>query len=536
MSTKGHAATRYVGTNAERLAQETSILTIGTKWVETDGNLAIYVWNGIEWVRTQDTYQQTVTVAKSGGDFTTIQAAIDSITDAAADKRYCVLVYPGDYAETVVGSDYVELMGLKAREAVNITGATGPLYTFPDNEGHIFNFKFSLSPTTAAETIIDIPATVVARQAIGNCLFVSTSASDVATSIITADGGTLDFYNNRIVMTNTYAAGGAIRTQRVFDISGDAALHIYLNTIDVDISDVNDRITLVDDSSTTGGAVDFAHNLVNLTSNNAGAYSGIVRALNLVSTAGRVRSLSNSIAITSLEAGGTGRGEYIRINTAAGGGLVASTSNQVRVEGFATNYWANAAAGDEVTSHFDDIVAVDGETGAGTFTFVNSLSEGEFSLTGDLIPVGDSSGLSYGSCYGNEIAWTQAAAVQNTWYDISDADMVSGPLHNVTHDGNGQLTVLIAGMYLADWSGAFEADAANVHVQVTLSVNGTETDAAINHFETFAISKQSTAAGNTILDLAVNDTVNASIRTTDAGAPDLSADHLMLRLAMIGGT
>lgn len=145
-------------------------------------------------------------------------------------------------------------------------------------------------------------------------------------------------------------------------------------------------------------------------------------------------------------------------------------------------------------------------------------------------------GLPFGSCYGNEIAWAQASAVQNTWYDISDSDMISGPLHNITHDGNGQLTALVAGMYAADWAGAFEASAANVHVQITFSINGTETNGGLNHFETVAISRQDPCAGNAILDLAANDTVNVSIRTTDAGTPDLAIDHLMLRLVHIGGT
>jgi hypothetical protein len=104
---------------------------------------------------------------------------------------------------------------------------------------------------------------------------------------------------------------------------------------------------------------------------------------------------------------------------------------------------------------------------------------------GDMHFVGGG-GLPFGHCNGNEIAWTQASAVQNTWYDISDSDMVSGNLHNVTHDGNGQLTVLVPGMYLALWAGSFEADATGVHIQLTLSVNGTEVTSAINHYDTTA--------------------------------------------------
>jgi hypothetical protein len=60
-------------------------------------------------------------------------------------------------------------------------------------------------------------------------------------------------------------------------------------------------------------------------------------------------------------------------------------------------------------------------------------------------------GLPFGSCYGNDIAWTQAAAI-NTWYNVSDANMTDGILHNVTHDGSGKLTVTYEGMYLVGYA------------------------------------------------------------------------------------
>lgn len=56
-------------------------------------------------------YAQVVVVAKSGGDFTTIQAAIDSITDALSTKRYLVWVMPGNYAEQVTMKSWVDVRG-----------------------------------------------------------------------------------------------------------------------------------------------------------------------------------------------------------------------------------------------------------------------------------------------------------------------------------------------------------------------------------------------------------------------------------------
>lgn len=53
-----------------------------------------------------------IVAAKSGGQFSSIQAAIDSITDAAEDNRYLVWIGPGIYDEEVnVGSQWIALEG-----------------------------------------------------------------------------------------------------------------------------------------------------------------------------------------------------------------------------------------------------------------------------------------------------------------------------------------------------------------------------------------------------------------------------------------
>ncbi|MGD8586109.1 MAG: pectinesterase family protein [Chloroflexota bacterium] len=56
-------------------------------------------------------FQNVVTVAKSNAQFTSIQEAIDSITDAAGDNRYMVWIGPGIYEEQVIVKPYVYLVG-----------------------------------------------------------------------------------------------------------------------------------------------------------------------------------------------------------------------------------------------------------------------------------------------------------------------------------------------------------------------------------------------------------------------------------------
>ena len=69
---------------------------------------------------------QVVWVAGSGGDFTSLSAALASITDASASKPYVVRIAPGEYAETstVALKDHVDVEG-SGEGVTTITCACG---------------------------------------------------------------------------------------------------------------------------------------------------------------------------------------------------------------------------------------------------------------------------------------------------------------------------------------------------------------------------------------------------------------------------
>jgi len=211
-----------------------------------------------------------------------------------------------------------------------------------------------------------------------------------------------------------------------------------------------------------------------------------------------------------------------RIATGVGDIQLASATGFVAVITGTEPVWDHSPT----SAGFDGSVEVDGAFWA----------DGAAAFDDNLTFTGSGAGLQHGYVWGNEITWTQASAAQNTWYAISDSGMTSGPLNGISHDGNGLITVTVAGMYMADWSGNFEAAATNIHMQIAFSVDGTPGEFGQNHIETIAVHRDQSASGTAILDLAAGQGVNVAVRTTDAGTPDLYVDHLHIRLVQIAGT
>jgi hypothetical protein len=157
----------------------------------------------------------------------------------------------------------------------------------------------------------------------------------------------------------------------------------------------------------------------------------------------------------------------------------------------------------------------------------------DINIYGDTWFVGTGTGLPFGSCYGLEIAQTQASAAQNTWYVVNDTDMTDGELNLVTHDGSGKLTAAKAGKYLITYSFTFEANANNKHIRAAVAINGTAQNQGQSHTESIT-NQELVLAGNGIFTLAANDYVQLAFSTSDTGTPDITADDVIISIVQIG--
>ena len=186
------------------------------------------------------------------------------------------------------------------------------------------------------------------------------------------------------------------------------------------------------------------------------------------------------------------------------------------------------------TAGKDYTLTFDGDDSDGVLTWLED--EDTFRLEDDLI-FAAGAGLAYGTCYGDHIAFDQDDLAQNTWYNINDADMASGPLNNVAHDGNGLLTVTYAGDYQVSFNVAYELDTAAVHLEFGIEIDGGAPAAGspLAHTTSFFANQEQDSSASAIIALTAGQTIQVAARTIDGGTPDIVVDNVYLNCLMVGG-
>lgn len=138
--------------------------------------------------------QQTIEVCKSGCGFSTVTAALASITDASTTKRYTIDLHPGDYDENITAVSYVTIRG-RAAASTRIRGASATTVTLPAGTTEVALQNLTIGGVTAiGSSGADTSRTIVR---ISNCLLGiidgTESASGKTTSCLLDTGKTHDY-------------------------------------------------------------------------------------------------------------------------------------------------------------------------------------------------------------------------------------------------------------------------------------------------------------------------------------------------------
>jgi len=345
------------------------------------------IYDGNEWTLCDSNslanYAQTLIVAKSGGNYTSIQDAIDSITDANSSKRYAVKVMPGDYAEAVTMENYVDIIG-SGRTNSRITGTSGTVLTFPSTKATVMDMGIYVNYGELDANSVAITSAGGDSVMLRCDITVAKSAGDFTMKALSVTGGAFRMSECFFAYSITGATTDTALNQAAVSQTGALTTFILANNeIIVTSNEINDQIIGFETLTGSAGTYLLENNIVTITT--TGASDGAT-GFYLYGTATGATIARNRLVITG---GGNAWGYYI--DSTAGGATVDSIANQITTSAGGANYWAHVETGDTLNSSSDVVRSTTGYVANGTVNIVSSSVAGALTATGNI------AGATYGS-------------------------------------------------------------------------------------------------------------------------------------------
>lgn len=322
----------------------------------------------------QKKYAQIVYVAKSNGDYTTITAAEASITDAASDKRYAILIAPGDYTETVTYKDYVDIIG-SGRTNTRIIGTSGTVITFPSTKCTMQDIGVVATYGALGANSTAITSACADAELINCDITVTKSSGNYTLKTFSVTGGEFRMWGCRHFYNITGGTTDDQLTQAAITQSGEATYFLcYNNEITIVSDDVNDD--LVGFETVTGGVGTYLleNNIINVS---ATGNSATATGLWLYGTATGATTSRNRITVY-----GKASGYGYWIDSDAGGATVNSNHNELIVTSIGSATGFTVDTGDILNASYDVVTASTAKAGGGTFNLQTINFNGTVITTG----------------------------------------------------------------------------------------------------------------------------------------------------------
>jgi len=342
------------------------------KYLQTDGTNSSWVT-----VSGSADYAGTIVVAKTGGDYNTIQAAID-----ASVSGETILIYDGTYEENVVTKpgSMTSLVGVGTMGGVVIKANTDTVLTVPFTPMSMAFLKnFKLKSTVSGINTSKLFSGNGLMTTFKDISFDYNINNGHTEEIIDLDAGSYVFSNCKFDYDSLGVSGG----ESSF-ISADGSVEFQImqgfGTMTCESIDSSDRLRFIDDLSSGSNIVRDFDFQAEATS---ASYAGGV-GFYMSENPNDVEILGNKIVLTTVSGVGASRGNAIHLN-GTGGGRAHLTTNRVSVTGFVNNNFGMINDTETMFSHFDDIVANNGVIGDGAYYYANSPSQGDIQMSGDII-------------------------------------------------------------------------------------------------------------------------------------------------------
>jgi len=303
-----------------------------------------------------------------GMTYETIGAAMASITDSSSSNRYVVEVGPGTYTLAVTLPAYTALVGVGVPGSAVLSCSGCTLLTLPTTSGsYVQNFRLNVGGTGVPAIKLGVGGVSTNRHRLHNVTILY-SGVDSYTNVIEFDEGYLEILDSVVYYTETRTVGTVGINQHTFcKFTGDASYSIVNTEFNVSIGDTTDTFVMLDGFNGTRDGI-FRSNY--LTMDLAG---GDVDLLKLDGTSS-FRVQHNDFTIISSAATGT----TILFETGGNGCDVHSVANHIDLVGNAFNRFAEVAATDTFTSHFDSLDTSSPSTSLGTYRRTYSPEPGYF--------------------------------------------------------------------------------------------------------------------------------------------------------------
>lgn len=349
-------------------------------------------------------YANLVIVTKSGGDFTSVQAAIDSITDASADNPYLVSVAPGVYTEAVTMKPYVHLQG--AGQEVTVLASNVSNSGLPFTQATVvLTHHVSLRDLTASNTGTDVAnMALLATAGTTQTLVADVTARQQGTGTTNCGILVMGDGTGVTLLDVTASARGGTTTWGVYNYLGNAELTaINVTALGENASYYNRGLgsaygtTVLRGGSFTGRGGDYA---IGIHSDMYGPFEATeVTALGENGNIESVGFANGGNAVTVLHGGSfTGRGGATAIGISNGGDDSVLTMEHVSAlgeggtsnVGLLNNFSANGTAMQSVLEGSSNTVLVD----SGSVTVTHSYLVGG-TVAGNTTCVAVSRGISF---------------------------------------------------------------------------------------------------------------------------------------------